>query len=232
MMLSTPETPTRLSPLHALHMEAGAVMTSVAGWQVVQRYGDVEDEGRAVMESVGVCDISGRSAVRVKSFHLDDVLGERSPAVGSIIRDEDSVIVRLTTEEALAFGLPSANGSWQAGIDPVGTPTRYLTDVTSGLTGLKIVGPRVRDVVASLTDIDLRERAMPDGSCAQAGFAEVQGTLLRLDLANSPAYELYVAREFGVYIWEVVLESLGHGGVVPFGDEALQRLARQGEGGL
>ena len=231
-MPSTPETPARLSPLHALHMEAGAVMTSVAGWQVVQRYGGVEDEARAVMESVGVCDISGRSAVRVKSFHLDEVLGERSPAVGSIIRDEGSVIARLTTEEALALGPPSANGSWHADIDPVGNPTRYLTDVTSGLTGLKIVGPRVRDVVASLTDIDLREHAMPDGSCVQAGFAQVHGTLLRLDIANTPAYELYVARDFGVYIWEVVLESLGHGTVVPFGNEALQQLTRQGQGGL
>ncbi|MCZ6539210.1 MAG: hypothetical protein O6922_05235 [Chloroflexi bacterium] len=230
--MTIPGTPVRLSPLHALHMEAGAVMTSVAGWQVVQRYGDVEDEARAVMESVGVCDISGRSAVRVKSFHLDDVLGERSPAVGSIIRDDNSVTARLTAEEALAFGPPSANGSWRADIDPVGTPTRYLTDVTSGLTGLKIVGPRVRDVVASLTDIDLRERAMPDGSCVQAGFAEVHGTLLRLDIANSPAYELWVAREFGVYMWAVVLESLGRGGVVRFGNGALQRLQNQGQGGV
>jgi dimethylglycine dehydrogenase len=227
--MTTPGTPARLSPLHALLMEAGAVMTSVAGWQVVQRYGDVEDEARAVMESVGVCDISGRSALRVKSFHLDDVLGERSPAVGSMIRDDNSVIARLTAEEALAFGPPSANGSWRADIDPDGTPTRYVTDVTSGLTGLKIVGPRARDIVASLTDIDLRERIMPDGSCVQAGFAEVHGTLLRLDIASGLAYELYVAREFGVYIWEVVLESLDNGAVVPFGNEALQHLQKHGQ---
>ena len=97
-------------------------------------------------------------------------------------------------------------------------------DVTSGLAGLKIAGPRAQDVIASLTDLDLRERSMPDGSCAQAGFAQVHGTLLRLDIANVAAYELYVAREYGVYMWEVVLESLGDGVVVPFGHEALQRL--------
>ena len=223
--MTTTNAPSRHSPLHALHVQAGAVMSDVAGWQVVQRYGDVEDELQAVRESAGVCDISGRSALRVKSSRLDDVLGERSPSIGSVFRDRDSVIARLTTEEALAIGPRAASGRWQAGIKPDGDPRRYITDVTSGLAGLKIAGIRAREVVASLTDLDLRDRAMPNNSCAQAGFAQVHGTLLRLDLTgDTPAYELYVAREYGVYIWEVVLESLGHGGVTPFGHEALRRL--------
>ncbi|MCH7984244.1 MAG: hypothetical protein IIC28_09775 [Chloroflexi bacterium] len=227
--MTTTNTPSRLSPLHALHLQVGAVMADVEGWQVVQSYGDFEGELRAVMESVGVCDISGRSAVRIKSFGLDDVLGARSLTIGSVSRERDSVIARLTFEEALAIGPMSADGSWRAGIGPDGDPLRYITDVTSGLAGLKIVGPRSREVVASLTDLDLRDRSMPDNSCAQAGFVQVHGTLLRLDIANAVAYELYVAREYGVYMWEVVLESLGHGVVVPFGNEALQRLTQQGQ---
>ena len=225
--MTTTNTPARLSPLHALHLQVGAVMADVEGWQVVQSYGDVEVELQAVMESAGVCDISGRSVVSIKSFSLDDVLGARSPVIGSVSRGDDFVIARLTAEEALAIGPLSADGSWRAGTDPDGDPLRYITDVTSGLAGLKIVGPRSREVVASLTDLDLRDRSMPDNSCAQAGFAQVHGTLLRLDIANAVAYELHVAREYGVYMWEVVLESLGHGGVVPFGNEALQRLTQQ-----
>jgi heterotetrameric sarcosine oxidase gamma subunit len=217
----------RLSPLHALNTAAGAIFADVAGWQVVKKYSDVDGELQAVTESVGVCDITGRSAVRVKSFRLDDVLGKRTCSIGSIVRDCDAVIARLTSEEALAIGPRSAGGSWQAGIDSDGEPTRHVIDVTSGLAGLRIAGPLTRDVLASLTDLDLRERAMPDGSCAQAGFAQVQGTLLRLDVGGAPAYELYVAREYGVYMWEVIIESLGQGMVVPFGDEALRRLERR-----
>ncbi len=220
----------RLSPLHALHLETGAVMSDVAGWQVVQRYGDVEGELSAVMESAGVCDISGRTAVRIKSSQLDDVLGERSPAVGMIIKNGDSVIARLTREEALVFGPSSAVGNYPAGVEPDGDPVRYLTDVTSGLTGLKIAGPRARDVIAALTDIDLRDRAMPDSSCAQAGFAKVHGTLLRLDFADTVSYELYVAREYGAYVWEVILESLGKNAVIAFSHQPLKRL-EQGQGG-
>ncbi len=220
--MATMHSPARLSPLHALHVEAGAVMADVAGWQVVQRFADVESELQAVAGSAGVCDISGRSAVRVKSFHLDDMLGDRASAIGSMVRDGDTVIARLTAEEALAIGPPSAGGSWQAGIATDGDPLRYVTDVTSGLAGLRIAGPRARDVLASLTDLDLRDGSMPDGSCAQAGFAQVHGTLLRLDVGEAAAYELYVAREYGVYVWEVVLDS----GAVPFGAEALARLER------
>ena len=227
--MTTIESISRLSPLHSLHEQLGAVFTEVAGWQMVERYGGVEDEVRAVMGSAGVCDMTGRTAVRVKSLDLDAVLGSsRVPEVGSVVRDDDLVIARLTAEEVLVLGAPTAIDGWQAlvGVESDGVPTRQVTNVTSGMTELRIAGPRARDVIASLTSLDVRERSMPDGSCAQAGFAEVHGTLLRQDIAGAAAFELYVAREFGVYVWEVVLESLGHDGVAAFGNETLRRLER------
>lgn len=222
----TVHAPARLTPLHAHHLRAGAVMADVAGWKIVQHYGDADAELGAAAKSAGVCDISGRTTVRIKSFELDGVLGARSPEIGSLLSESDTVLARLTADEMLAIGPPSVAGSWHAGISPEGNPPRYVTDVTSGLMGMKIVGPQARDVVASLTDLDLRDLSMPHGSCAQAGFVQVHGTLLRLDVNGVAAYELYVAREFGVYVWEAVLESLGHNPVAPFGHEALQTLER------
>ena len=196
---------------------------------MVERYDGVEDEMKVVGGSAGVCDMTGRTAVRVKSLDLDTVLGSaRVPEIGSIVRDGDLVNARLTAEEVLVVGPPTAIDGWQAlvGIETDGEPSRQVTNVTSGMTVLRIAGLRARDVIASLTSLDVRDRSMPDGACAQAGFAEVHGTLLRVDIAGAAAFELYVAREFGVYVWEVVLESLGHDGVVPFGNEALRRLER------
>ena len=215
--------------MQSLHKELGAVFTEVDGWQMVEHYGSVEDEMTGVTDSAGVCDMTGRTAVRVKSQELDAVLGSsRVPEISSIAGDGELVIARLTAEEVLVFGPPIEIDGWQAliGVDVVGEPSRQVTNVTSGMTVLRIAGPRARDVIASLTSLDVRERSMPDGSCAQAAFAEVHGTLLRRDIAGAAAFELYVAREFGVYVWEVVLESLGHGGVVPFGTAALLRLER------
>ena len=219
----------RLSPLHSLHEQSGAVFIEVAGWQMVERYNTVDDEVRTLTGSAGVCDMTGRTAVRVKSLGLDAVLGSSKVAeIGSVVRDGDLVIGRLTAEEVLVLAPPTANDGWQAqiGVESDGEPSRQVTNVTSGMTVLRIGGPRARDVIASLTSLDVRERSIPDGSCAQAAFAEVHGTLLRRDIAGAAAFELYVAREFGVYVWEVVLGSLGHGGVVPFGNETLRQLER------
>jgi dimethylglycine dehydrogenase len=215
--------------LHSIQVGLGAVFTEVYGWQMVERYDGVEDEIQVVGGSAGVCDMTGRTAVRVKSLDLDTVLGSaRVPEIGSIVRDGDLVNARLTAEEVLVVGPPTAIDGWQAlvGIETDGEPSRQVTNVTSGMTVLRIAGLRARDVIASLTSLDVRDRSMPDGACAQSGFAEVHGTLLRVDIAGAAAFELYVAREFGVYVWEVVFESLGHDGVVPFGNEALRRLER------
>ena len=227
--MTTSTSISRLSPLHSLHVQHGAVFTEVSGWQMVERYGAVEDEIRAVSESAGVCDMTGRTAVRVKSLDLDTVLGSsRVAEVGSVARDGDFVIARLTEEEVLILGPPTDSDVWntQLGVETHGVPSRQVTNVTSGMTALRIVGPRARDVIFSLTSLDVRDRSMPNGSCAQAAFAEVHGTLVSRDIAGAAAFELFVAREFGVYVWEVVLESLGHGGVVPFGTSALLRLER------
>jgi aminomethyltransferase len=215
--------------LHSLHEQSGAVFSEVAGWQMVERYGVVDDEIRAVSESAGVCDMTGRTGVRVKSLELNAVVGSsRVSEIGFVAQAGDLVIARLTAEEVLVLGPPTAIDGWRAlvGVESDGVPSRQVTNVTSGMTVLRIAGSRARDVISSLTSLDVRERSMPDGACAQAAFAEVHGTLLRQDIAGAAAFELYVAREFGVYVWEVVLESLGHGGVTPFGTAALLRLER------
>ena len=98
--MTTSTSISRLSPLHSLHVQHGAVFTEVSGWQMVEGYGAVEDEIRAVSESAGVCDMTGRTSVRVKSLDLDAVLGSsRVAEVGSVVRDDDLVIARLAAEE-------------------------------------------------------------------------------------------------------------------------------------
>ena len=67
--------------------------------------------------------------------------------------------------------------------------------------------------------------AFDSGSSAQSQFAEIHGTLVRLDAAGLPAYTLFFGREYGDYMWESVLEAGERYGLVPFGTEALGRLA-------
>jgi hypothetical protein len=118
---------------------ADAVFIGVGGWQMVQKYGDVDEELRIVGASVGVCDITGRSMARVKSFDLESVLGEMTIEVGSVVRDGERVIARLTSEEALVIGAPAVGTDWSGGIEPEGAPagapiTSASSDVSRAIT--------------------------------------------------------------------------------------------------
>ena len=74
-----------------------------------------------------------------------------------------------------------------------------------------------------MTDLDLHPDGMPNLGCVQGQFAEVHGVLIRWD-RGEPGYNLYVAREYGVYVWEVLWEAGNEYGLVPVGVEAHRRL--------
>ena len=61
-------------------------------------------------------------------------------------------------------------------------------------------------------------------TCAQAKLAEIHGTVLRRDLGGLTSYDLYVGREYGVYMWDALMEAGEEHGLVPFGTEAMESL--------
>ena len=100
----------------------------------------------------------------------------------------------------------------------------HVVDITSGLCGVSIIGPASTRLLSRITDLDISPRAMPDLTCAQARFAEVQGLLLRRDIQSIPAYQLYASREFGEYLWEALIDAATETGGGPVGTEALSGL--------
>jgi heterotetrameric sarcosine oxidase gamma subunit len=194
-------------------------MREVDGWQLPASYGDAAQEAAAVRETVGICDVTGKTILRVKSKHL-----RADAPVGSVNLSDDLTIAKLTADEKLVIGSASNVERWQA--DAADVENRpHVIDLTSGFASFKIAGPKSRDLLAAMTDIDLRERKLPNLTCAQAGFAGVHGTLLHIDIGSTPAYELLVSREFGEYAWHTALESLPSGTVVPIGFEVLNAIS-------
>ena len=100
----------------------------------------------------------------------------------------------------------------------------HVVDITSGLSGVSIIGPASQRLLNAITELDVSPRAMPDLTCAQARFAEIQGILLRRDAHGIPIFQLYTAREFGEYLWEAIVAAANHEGGGPAGTEALLEL--------
>ena len=225
--------PERRTAIYQAQLAMGAVMADADGWQLPVHYGDVSQEARWLREAVGVSDVSPLGKVKVVGADAAQAVAILLPqtaerAVGSVI-EADSPLERggkllaawLAPGEFLlltpAGVAPSVVDAMQAG-DSV---CAHAVDVTSGLCGVSIVGPATQGLLSRITEVDASPRALPDLTCVQSRFADIQGLLLRRDVNRIPMYHLYAGREFGEYLWEVLIEAAGEVGGGPVGTEAL-----------
>ena len=144
----------------------------------------------------------------------------------------DGLCCRLTHDNALLTTPPGTRRALEQQClekiqDPSTCATReacaHLTDLSSALTAIQLVGPASRDLLSKLTSLDLVPSQFPDLRCAQASIAKVHGLLIRADIGSHLTYEIYCRREFGEYMWETVHDAGQEFGAVPFG-LATQRL--------
>jgi glycine cleavage system aminomethyltransferase T len=78
----------------------------------------------------------------------------------------------------------------------------FVTDVTSGYAQLNVQGPRSRELLASLTTVDLSNEAFPYRAAKQIdiGFARV--LCIRITYLGELGYELYIPTEQAVHVYE------------------------------
>ena len=87
-----------------------------------------------------------------------------------------------------------------------------VTDITSGLPMLSLMGPHSRALLASLTDADLSNAAFPFGSTQEIeiGYAIVRAQ--RITYVGELGWELYIPAEFALHVWDRILQAgAGHG---------------------
>lgn len=221
--------PVALSPLHHRHVELGAQMELIDGWLRPMCYASADDELSAVRSGVGICDVSPMGKLSLLG-EVDALLsgvlpGRPLPAVGRSARiDDDGFVARIAHDEALVTTAVGGASAVEERLTESASGCAYVVDVTSALAAVRIVGPRAPELLAALTELDVRRDAFDDTSCAQSSFAEIHGTLVRLDAAGLPACTLFFGREYGDYMWESIMEAGERYGLVPFGIEALGRL--------
>ena len=229
-MSAAPSRPVGLSPLHSRHVELGAEMELVDGWQRPVRYAASDEELAAVRSGVGVCDVSPMGKLALLGDGLDAPLSavlpnSAPPEVGWVAPvDDETFVARLARDEALVTTAASRPLRLSETLTAGAAGCAHVVDVTSALAAVRVAGPRAPDLLAALTELDLARDAFGDGSCAQSRFAEIHGTLARLDASGLPAYTLFFGREYGDYMWESIMEAGERYGLVPFGIEALGRL--------
>ena len=227
----------RRSAMARLELLQGAVMSELDGWQQALYYGDGASELKMLRESVGIHDLSPRGAVRLVgegavSLATGLFSGQKELAVGQAregrIAAENGTVsllgLRLAKDEFIFLTAP---GNVETVTEFLRSPPDscvHTVEISSGLAGAGIIGPQAPFLLSMITELDVSSEAFWDLRCVQSRFADVPGLLVRQDAVTGPAYQLYFAREYGEYIWEVITQAAHHIGGGPVGTEAIKSL--------
>ena len=235
--------PIKRTALHYRHLALGATMMGDSGWQRPERYGPLDEEVQAVRAGVGLCDISPVGKLDLKGTESVPVL-ERLffpsavPRLGQVqrmvLKNTDRVAVveglccRLGSDHVLIITAPGTVAAAEQTLMQymeAANGCMHLTNLTSALAAVQLVGPYSRDLLCKLTALDLSPRQFADLTCAQGSVAKVHAFVVHADIGSELAYEVYCGREFGEYLWDTLRDAGQEFGVVPFG-VAAQRLLR------
>jgi sarcosine oxidase subunit alpha len=248
------DAPVRLTPMHFRHVALGARMMNLGEWKRPELYSTVEEECRAVRESVGLIDVStlgklqvvGRDAAALLEKVYTNRFADLRPGrvrYGVVCDDagiilDDGTFARRGQERSDARGewfITTTSGGveameqwlhWWAAPGRGGRrPCAHVTNMTAGLAAVNVAGPRSRELLACLTDMDLSREAFPYLAAREGEVAGVPALILRIGFVGELGYELHYPAEYGVYLWDAILEAGKEFGIRPFGVEA-QRVLR------
>ncbi len=229
----TASVPERRTAMYHAQLSIGAVMSDADGWELPLHYGNAVQEAAWLRETVGISDVSPIGKVRVIGTEAAQALtglfpGAAEQTVNGVV-EADSTLerggkllsVRLAQDEFLVLA-PAGVASFVIEAIQSGNPNcAYAIDVTSGLCGFAIVGPATQRLMSCITEVDVAPHALPDLTCVQSRFADVQALLIRRDVNGLAMYQFYAGREFGEYLWEVFVETASDVGGGPAGTQAL-----------
>ena len=198
-------------------------------------------EHRAVRERVGLFDQSSFAKFVVKGREAAAVLArlcanDVDVAVGRIVYTqwlnerggiEADVTVTREAEDAYLIVTSCASQtrdlSWLVRHIPDEARAVAL-DVSSAYAVLALMGPRSRELLATLTDADLSTAAFPFATSRviDLGYARVRAS--RITYVGELGYELYIPTEFAPGVYEVILAAGAPFGLQLAGYHALNSL--------
>jgi 4-methylaminobutanoate oxidase (formaldehyde-forming) len=198
-------------------------------------------EHRAVRSAVGLFDQSSFAKFRLEGADASRVLNrvcanDVAVAPGTIRYTQwlnerggieaDVTVTRLTETAYLIVSgaeTESKDFNWLVrNIDP--GAHCVLTNVTSGMGVMSLMGPRARDLLQSLTPNDLSDRAFPfaTSQMIELGYALVRAS--RITYVGELGWELYVPTEFMLNVYDQLVSAGANYDLVHAGYHALNSL--------
>ena len=240
--------PVKRTPMHRKHVELGARVVDLGPWKRPYSYGSPQEECLAVRQRVGIIDVStlGKLDVRgpdapalLDKVYTHNFSGLRPGRVryGVLCGDngtimDDGTVARLSDDR---YFVTTTTGNvesieewlkwWMAGTDMKAS----VTNVTSGYAAINVAGPRARETLSKITDVDLATDRFRYMRFREGEVAGVPSMLLRIGFVGETGWEVHFPAEFGEHMWDAVMDAGREFGIAPFGLEA-QRILRLEKG--
>jgi aminomethyltransferase len=221
------------TPLNARHRSLGARMVEFGGWDMPVDYSSVADEHMAVRTRAGLFDVS----------HMGEIELAGRDALAAVQRLTSNDASRLAHHQAQYSALTTPSGTfvddvltYRLGeehfmlVVNASNIIKDFTWITSQIAGLgdvvavntssryallAIQGPAARDVLQTLTAVDLADLKYYWFTTGE--IAGVAGTISRTGYTGEDGFEVFVPPAAAERVWDAILAAGKSAGLVPAG---------------
>lgn len=218
--------------LTQVHISLGAKMAEFAGYNMPIVYSSINEEHRAVRNSVGVFDVSHMGEFLLKGEKALELLQLVTSNDASVLVDgkvqysclpndqggivDDLLVYRVKADEYyLVVNASNIEKDWNW-ISSKNTFGVEMTNYSDSTSLLAVQGPKAIDVIRKLTSVNLSE--IPYYAFAFGTVAGIENTLIsNTGYTGAGGFELYVPNDKVKQLWDALFENGKEFGIVPVG---------------
>jgi sarcosine oxidase, subunit alpha len=245
--------PIRTTPIHGWATGQGAVFEDVGLWKRARYFprgaedmdAAVARECRAVRSGCGIFDASTLGKIEVVgadavSFmnrlyvNAWDRLAVGRARYGVLLRDDgfvydDGVIARMAHDRfhvtTTTGGAPRVLGMMEDYLQTEWPDLSvWLTSTTEQWAVIALQGPRARQVLEKLVDVEIGAQALPHMAVLTGHIIGVPMRLFRVSFTGELGFEINVPADFGPAVWDAVWDAGQSHGIAPYGTETMHVL--------
>ena len=246
--------PTRKTPMHTWHEKNNAVFVDAGAWKRPRYYKQGNEnlfeaskrEAKNVRDHVGICDVTTLGKIDIKGPDAAEFLNRvytnawlklpiGKARYGVMLR-EDGIVMddgtttrisenhyHMTTTTAQAANVLSHLEYYLQVVWP--ELKVNVLSTTEQWAGAALAGPKSREVLAKLfPDIDVSNEALPFMGYTEGNLFGIKAKIFRISFSGELAYEINVESDYGLFMWEKMMEIGKEFNIQPYGTEALSTL--------
>ncbi len=243
----------RTTPMHAWHVENGAVFEDVGDWKrpwYFPKAGEsmhqaVQRECLQVRESVGMVDASTLGKIDIQgedsAWFLEMIytngwqkLGIGKCRYGLMLNEhgmvfDDGVTTRIGENR---YHMTTTTGgaarvmNWLEEWLQTEWPDKkvYCTSVTEQWSVAALNGPKAAEVLAKLTESSFNPAGVPHMSFVETQVADIPARVFKISFTGEMSFEINVPARFGMHMWEALVEAGKEFDLCVYGTETMHVL--------